>query len=420
MPPPTLAPPTDDDWRECLFIRALWALRVVERDDAVTGTIIVDLDEDFVIPAGKHSIVAIAERRDHSIHPISAIADEVRPCHRFEAHCFFPVFPLDWASVAVMHVDLDNDVVLPAGKHTILAVTRGGDYATNAASNLAETDANDGSVSEETVTDGQNPIYTPGSNMSCASDAVAAASAPANPQNHVPIADIAALVESLNASECLPLCWKMLIGKLTFRLEGTRDSNGRSDYTHAELFTVIAQAATEAHTGWTWLYPIIHRTTRTPMWSADDSTFADDLHGAQEMLQKFKTCLLHFRGIEVSIDTFERYGLWSIDFLASGSGKSAFAVSLLGFWPHLKPSMFLRDDKGSSRPVHDSVSKGLGRFMEVFTHAVREVLPLVQKTVIAGIIHDEEQMTEAVLAAGHVFAELMDLAYVRNRMHKDR
>ncbi|KAI6782126.1 uncharacterized protein J7T54_002363 [Emericellopsis cladophorae] len=213
-----------------------------------------------------------------------------------------------------MRVNFDNDVVLPAGKHTIFAVTRGDGYGINGASNLAGANGNDGPVPEETVTDGQNPIYTPCSNMSRTSDAVSVASAPATPQNYVPVADIAALVESLNTSKSLPLCWKTLIGKLSSRLEGTRDSNGRSDYTHAELFTDIAQAVNEARTGWEWPKEIIRNMPRTEISSLkedDATTFAGDLHGAQEMLQKFKASLFHFRGIEVSADTKQ---LWQVSY----------------------------------------------------------------------------------------------------------
>merc|ERR1712000_482636 len=135
----------------------------------------------------------------------------------------------------------------------------------------------------------------------------------------------------------------------------------------------------EADTERKWLYPIIARMNPNRMSSfvarEDGSTFADDLQGAQEMLQKFKTSLLHFLGIEASVDAFERYALWSLDHSPleerSADGDP---IVLLDSWPHLKPSMFLRDD--------------------------------------------EEQMTKAMRAAGCVFAQSMQLEEVYDQMRK--
>lgn len=207
----------------------------MDRDDTVSGTIIVDLDEDFVIPAGKHSIVATAERRGCSIDAVAALKDKERPWNRFGAPCVFPASVRGWTSIAIMDVELDNDIVLPAGKHTIVALPYRDNHIINAATKLAEINGNDGSQSEETVTDDQNPAYTPCTDMSSASDVVSVADSPANSQNYVPIADIAAIVESFNNFAYPPLCWKALVGKLTSCLEVTRGSSGRSDYTHAEF-----------------------------------------------------------------------------------------------------------------------------------------------------------------------------------------
>lgn len=152
----------------------------------------------------------------------------------------------------------------------------------------------------------------------------------------------------------------------------------------------------------------------------DGSTFADDLQGAQEMLQKFKTSLLHFLGIEASVDAFERYALWSLDHSPleerSADGDP---IVLLDSWPHLKPSMFLRDDEGPSPPADTPVAGKLTMYIMLRSEAeVAKVLPYVQRTVVQGIMHDEEQMTKAMRAAGCVFAQSMQLEEVYDQMRK--